>query len=66
MLVCPYHHRLHHRGIITITGPADALSVTDSDGQPPARGRLRALPATPARGTTMPRAPRRTRRLVVV
>ncbi|GAB4957697.1 hypothetical protein MAHJHV54_47230 [Mycobacterium avium subsp. hominissuis] len=38
MLVCPYHHRLHHRGIITITGPADALSVTDSDGQPLSAG----------------------------
>ncbi len=23
VLVCPYHHRLHHRGGITITGPAD-------------------------------------------
>ncbi|OBE99916.1 HNH endonuclease signature motif containing protein, partial [Mycobacterium sp. 852002-10029_SCH5224772] len=21
VLVCPYHHRLHHRGVITITGP---------------------------------------------
>jgi hypothetical protein len=33
VLVCPYHHRLHHRGGITITGPADKLKVTDSDGQ---------------------------------
>ncbi len=33
ILVCPYHHRLHHRGGITITGPADKLIVTDSDGQ---------------------------------
>ncbi|MEB3032627.1 HNH endonuclease signature motif containing protein [[Mycobacterium] nativiensis] len=33
VLVCPYHHRLHHRGIITITGPASHLVVTDSDGQ---------------------------------
>ena len=23
VLLCPYHHRLHHRGLITITGPAD-------------------------------------------
>ena len=29
VLVCPYHHRLHHRGIITITGPAHTLTVTD-------------------------------------
>jgi hypothetical protein len=33
VLLCPYHHRLHHRGLITISGPADSLNVTDSDGQ---------------------------------
>jgi hypothetical protein len=33
VLVCPQHHRLHHRGVITITGPADDLSVTDSSGR---------------------------------
>jgi hypothetical protein len=33
VLVCPYHHRLHHRGVITITGPADHLIVTDSAGR---------------------------------
>ena len=27
--LCPYHHRLHHRGVITITGPAHTLTVTD-------------------------------------
>jgi hypothetical protein len=32
VLLCPYHHRAHHRGDITIAGPADHLSVTDSDG----------------------------------
>ncbi len=32
VLLCPYHHRAHHRGIITITGPADRLVVTDSSG----------------------------------
>ncbi|BBX68665.1 HNH endonuclease signature motif containing protein [Mycolicibacterium psychrotolerans] len=32
-LVCPYHHRAHHRGIITITGPADRLVVTDRAGR---------------------------------
>ena len=26
VLLCPYHHRLHHRGGITITGPAEDLS----------------------------------------
>ncbi|HET9875049.1 MAG TPA: HNH endonuclease signature motif containing protein [Mycobacterium sp.] len=33
VLVCPYHHRLHHRGVITITGPAHHLSVTDGAGR---------------------------------
>ncbi|WP_418003246.1 DUF222 domain-containing protein [Mycobacterium sp. PDNC021] len=32
VLVCPYHHRLHHKGGITITGPADRLIVTDAAG----------------------------------
>jgi hypothetical protein len=32
VLVCPYHHRLHHRGIITITGPGHNSTVTDSAG----------------------------------
>jgi hypothetical protein len=33
VLLCPYHHRLHHRGAITISGTTDALIVTDSDGR---------------------------------
>ena len=33
VLVCPYHHRLHHRGIITIAGPSHDLTVTDSAGR---------------------------------
>lgn len=47
VLVCPYHHRLHHRGEITITGPADRLVVTDSDGQPLGAGSLARPPTTP-------------------
>ncbi|ORV85891.1 hypothetical protein AWC11_18425 [Mycobacterium interjectum] len=47
VLVCPYHHRLHHQGHITLTGPADALTVTDSDGQPLHPGSL-ARPPTQA------------------
>lgn len=31
-LLCPFHHRLHHGGGITITGPADRLMVTDATG----------------------------------
>ncbi|APE16187.1 HNH endonuclease signature motif containing protein [Mycolicibacterium pallens] len=34
VLLCPYHHRAHHRGDITITGPAHHLTVVDSDGDP--------------------------------
>ena len=33
VLLCPYHHRLHHRGVITVTGPASQLTVTDSTGR---------------------------------
>jgi hypothetical protein len=33
VLLCPYHHRLHHRGVITITGPAHDLNVSDSSGR---------------------------------
>ena len=32
VLLCPYHHREHHRGEITITGAADRLIVIDRDG----------------------------------
>ena len=47
VLVCPYHHRLHHRGVITITGPADDLTVTDSCGQPLRTGSLARPPNRP-------------------
>ena len=33
VLLCPYHHRLHHRGVIVISGCADDLTVTDRDGR---------------------------------
>jgi hypothetical protein len=33
VLLCPFHHRLHHRGVITITGPPEALLVTDRAGR---------------------------------
>ncbi len=67
VLVCPYHHRLHHRGLITISGPADELIVTDSAGQPLSAGSLARAPNhAPTRCAAVPRADRRTRRLVVV
>jgi hypothetical protein len=67
VLVCPYHHRLHHCGVITISGPADDLTVADNSGRPLSAGSLarapkRAPPAVPP----CPGPYRRTRRLVVV
>jgi hypothetical protein len=47
VLVCPYHHRLHHRGVITITGPAHDLIVTDSSGQQLSAGSLARPPNRP-------------------
>ncbi len=47
VLVCPYHHRLHHRGVITITGPAEDLTVTDSSGRPLSAGSLARPPNLP-------------------
>ena len=47
VLVCPYHHRLHHRGLITITGPADNLTVADDDGRPLNAGPLARPPNLP-------------------
>ncbi|MUL68443.1 hypothetical protein BOO86_28510 [Mycobacterium sp. CBMA 234] len=48
VLLCPYHHRLHHSGGITITGPADRLVVTDAAGQPLTNRSLARPPTTPA------------------
>ncbi|WP_136625794.1 HNH endonuclease signature motif containing protein, partial [Mycobacterium innocens] len=47
VLLCPYHHRSHHRGLITITGPADALTVTDNAGRPLRPGSLARPPTQP-------------------
>jgi len=33
VLLCPYHHRSHHRGVITISGAASSLIVTDTAGR---------------------------------
>jgi len=48
VLVCPYHHRLHHRGGITITGDATHLVVSDPTGQPLQPGSLAHPPRKPA------------------
>jgi hypothetical protein len=47
VLVCPYHHRLHHRGVLTIAGPADDLVVTDSGGRRLRAGSLARPPNLP-------------------
>ncbi len=47
VLLCPYHHRLHHRGGITITGPADRLTVTDSEGRELSSASLARAPTRP-------------------
>ena len=47
VLLCPYHHRLHHRGVITITGPADDLIVTDNSGRRLSAGSLARPPNLP-------------------
>ncbi|QNJ95365.1 DUF222 domain-containing protein [Mycolicibacterium fluoranthenivorans] len=48
VLVCPFHHRLHHRGGITLTGPAERLVVTDTEGRRLDGGSLARPPTTPA------------------
>lgn len=55
VLLCPFHHRLHHRGVITITGPADRLVVTDIDDQELHAGSLARPPSTPP--PAVPRCP---------
>jgi hypothetical protein len=47
VLVCPFHHRLHHSGGITITGPAAHLVVTDADGNRLKSGSLARTPTQP-------------------
>ena len=47
VLVCPFHHRAHHRGYITITGPAQDLTVTDSAGHPLSAASLARPPTHP-------------------
>jgi hypothetical protein len=49
VLLCPYHHRSHHRGDITITGPGHHVTVTDSAGQ-------QLSPRSLARPPTRPRS----------
>lgn len=58
VLVCPFHHRLHHRGLITIRGPGHAIRVTDARGRVMTGGSVARPPthdppsAPPYRGPT--------------
>jgi hypothetical protein len=47
VLLCPYHHRWHHRGGITVAGTAYDLTITDSDGRALSDATLAHPPATP-------------------
>ena len=47
VLVCPFHHRLHHRGFITIRGPAAELEVIDRRDRLLSGGSLARPPSTP-------------------
>ncbi|OBK68000.1 hypothetical protein A5653_15810 [Mycobacterium colombiense] len=47
VLLCPYHHRLHHRGVLNISGPAHALVVTDTAGRSLSPGSLARPPTQP-------------------
>ena len=47
LLCCPFHHRAHHAGLITIRGPADRLRVTDRRGRQLTAGGLARSPQGP-------------------
>lgn len=47
VLICPYHHRLHHQCGITLTGPAPAVTVSDRGGRPLPAGPVARPPTTP-------------------
>jgi Domain of unknown function (DUF222)/HNH endonuclease len=47
VLLCPFHHRLHHRGGITIEGPAEHLTVIDPAGRRLTAETLARPPTTP-------------------
>ena len=67
VLLCPYHHREHHRGEITISGPADHLTVIDRDGEQLTLSIARpSTQRSAAQRAAVSRTHRRTRRLEVV
>ncbi|MBU3751596.1 MAG: HNH endonuclease, partial [Mycobacterium sp.] len=50
VLLCPFHHRMHHRGGISVTGTASNLIITDGDGRALAAAALAHPPAKPPPG----------------
>ena len=57
VLVCPYHHRMHHQGDLTITGPAHDLVVTDRYGTRLTNRSLARPPTQPPPGVAPYRGP---------
>ena len=47
VLICPFHHRLHHRGLVTIRGPGHDVSVTDVGGRVMSGGSVARPPSGP-------------------
>jgi hypothetical protein len=47
VLLCPHHHRMHHRGELTITGTATHLVITNDDGRPLTHQSLAHTPTQP-------------------
>jgi hypothetical protein len=47
VLLCPFHHRAHHKSQLTLTGPADHLVVTDAQGREIKPGTLARPPTRP-------------------
>ena len=46
VLLCPFHHRSHHLGTITVRGPGAAVTVTDATGQVRTGGSVARPPTT--------------------
>lgn len=57
VLVCPYHHRMHHKGELGLTGPAHDLVVTDCFGTPLSNRSLARPPTQPPPAVAAYRGP---------
>jgi hypothetical protein len=52
--LCSLHHKLHHDGVIVISGDAGALVVTHSDGRPYGTSPRPPVPLPPSRAVSRP------------